>query len=66
MLGAARIVAFAVTADAARSRGVYERVLALKHEDEFAIVFAARGVELRVQVRAFQAACAARLIRLLH
>ena len=57
MLGAARIVAFAATADAAKSRAFYEGVLGLKfvHEDEFAIVYDAQ-VELRLQkVRAFQA-----------
>ena len=57
MLGAARIVAFAATADAAKSRAFYEGVLGLKfvHEDECAIVYDAE-VELRFQkVRAFQA-----------
>ena len=57
MLGAARIVAFAATADAVKSRAFYEGVLGLKfvHEDEFAIVYDAQ-VELRLQkVPAFQA-----------
>jgi catechol 2,3-dioxygenase-like lactoylglutathione lyase family enzyme len=57
MLGAAQIVAFAATADAAKSRAFYEGVLGLKfvHEDEFAIVYDAQ-VELRLQkVSAFQA-----------
>ena len=58
MLGAARIVAFVATADAARCRAFYEGILGLKfvHEDEVAIVYDAHGVELRLQkVRALQA-----------
>lgn len=58
MLGAAKIMAFAATANAAKARAFYEGVLGLDfiHEDEFAIVYDVQGVELRVQkVRAFPA-----------
>ena len=47
----AKIIAFVATTDAAKSRAFYEEVLglALTLEDEFAIVFDANGVELRIQ-----------------
>jgi catechol 2,3-dioxygenase-like lactoylglutathione lyase family enzyme len=51
MLNNAKIVAFVATADASKSRAFYEGVLglALTVEDEFAVVFDANGVELRIQ-----------------
>lgn len=51
MLGAAEIVAFLATGDAARARDFYEKRLGLKlvSDDDFALVFDAGGVELRVQ-----------------
>jgi catechol 2,3-dioxygenase-like lactoylglutathione lyase family enzyme len=56
MLNTARIIAFAATASATKSRAFYEGVLGLTciQEDEFAIVYDAEGVELRIQkVRPF-------------
>jgi catechol 2,3-dioxygenase-like lactoylglutathione lyase family enzyme len=58
MLDAAKIMVFAATANAAKSRAFYEGVLGLSfiHEDEFAIAYDVQGIELRVQkVRAFPA-----------
>jgi catechol 2,3-dioxygenase-like lactoylglutathione lyase family enzyme len=51
MLNNAKIIGFVATIDAAKSRAFYEAVLglALTSEDEFAIVFDANGVELRIQ-----------------
>jgi predicted enzyme related to lactoylglutathione lyase len=56
MLGASNVIAFAATVDSAKARAFYEHVLGLQFvsEDEFAVVFHARGRELRIQkVRAF-------------
>jgi catechol 2,3-dioxygenase-like lactoylglutathione lyase family enzyme len=56
MLGASNVIAFAATVDSAKARAFYEYVLGLQFvsEDEFAVVFHARGTELRIQkVRAF-------------
>ena len=51
MLGTSKIVAFAATVDAARARAFYQGVLGLEFvsEDEFTLVFDARGVGLRIQ-----------------
>ena len=51
MLGGSRLVAFAATVDGVKSRTFYEGVLGLTlaHEDEYASVYNARGVELRIQ-----------------
>jgi catechol 2,3-dioxygenase-like lactoylglutathione lyase family enzyme len=51
MLGHAKIIAFAATADSARARAFYEGVLGLPFvsEDAFAIVYDADGVQLRIQ-----------------
>ena len=51
MLRMCKIVAFAATVDAARARAFYEGVLGLNFisDDEFALVFDAHGVELRIQ-----------------
>ena len=51
MLGTSKIVTFAATVDAAKARAFYDGVLGLEFvsEDEFALVFDARGVELRIQ-----------------
>ena len=51
MLGGFSLVAFLVTTDAARARAFYEGVLGLKFvsEDEFAVVYDAHGIELRLQ-----------------
>jgi catechol 2,3-dioxygenase-like lactoylglutathione lyase family enzyme len=51
MLTTARITAFAATARAAAARDFYQQTLGLqlRSEDEFAIVFNANGIELRIQ-----------------
>lgn len=51
MLGGSKLVAFAATVDSAKSRAFYEGVLGLTivHEDEYASVYDAHGVELRIQ-----------------
>jgi predicted enzyme related to lactoylglutathione lyase len=51
MLTAAKIVAFVATVDSTKARAFYEGVLGLNFlsEDEFAIVFNAHGIVLRVQ-----------------
>jgi catechol 2,3-dioxygenase-like lactoylglutathione lyase family enzyme len=50
MLGAHKIVAFVPTTDAQRAREFYEQKLGLKFvsDDDFAIVFDANGIMLRV------------------
>jgi catechol 2,3-dioxygenase-like lactoylglutathione lyase family enzyme len=57
MLRAAKLTAFAATAQPARARAFYEEVLGLPllSEDRFALAFDAKGVQLRVQkVEQFQ------------
>jgi catechol 2,3-dioxygenase-like lactoylglutathione lyase family enzyme len=51
MLGSARIVAFCAVTDAARAAAFYGGTLglALRSDDEFALVYDANGVELRLQ-----------------
>jgi catechol 2,3-dioxygenase-like lactoylglutathione lyase family enzyme len=51
MLGGSRLVAVAATVDSVKSRAFYEGVLGLTlaHEDEYASVYDAQGVELRIQ-----------------
>ena len=51
MLGTAKIVAFGATCDSARSRAFYEGVLGLTFikDDDYACVFDAGGVQLRIQ-----------------
>ncbi len=51
MLRAAKLTAFAATAQPARARTFYEQVLGLRlvTEDRFALAFDANGVQLRVQ-----------------
>ena len=51
MLNKAKIIAFVATTDPAKCRAFYEGVLGLAptSEDQFAIVFDANGVELRIQ-----------------
>src|SRR5262245_58961498 len=51
MLGTAKIVAFAATVDGDRSRTFYQDLLGLAfiQEDDFALVFDAGGVQLRIQ-----------------
>jgi catechol 2,3-dioxygenase-like lactoylglutathione lyase family enzyme len=51
MLATSKVVAFLATTNAAAARDFYEFVLGLKFvsDDEFALVFEANGVELRVQ-----------------
>jgi catechol 2,3-dioxygenase-like lactoylglutathione lyase family enzyme len=51
MLAAFKIIAFLATTNGAASRAFYEDVLGLKfiRDDDFAIVFDANGMELRVQ-----------------
>jgi catechol 2,3-dioxygenase-like lactoylglutathione lyase family enzyme len=51
MLSTSKIIAFAATVDSNKARTFYEGVLGLEFvsEDEFAVVYNARGVELRVQ-----------------
>lgn len=51
MLSAARLTAFLATAHPDRAREFYERTLGMRvmSEDDFALVFDANGVELRIQ-----------------
>jgi catechol 2,3-dioxygenase-like lactoylglutathione lyase family enzyme len=51
MLGDFKLVAFLATTDAARARAFYEGVLGLRFvsEDDFAVVYDAQGIELRLQ-----------------
>ncbi|SRR6266849_6611248 len=51
MLSTSKIVAFAATADSNKARALYEGILGLEFisEDEFAVVYKAQGVELRIQ-----------------
>jgi len=51
MLGDLKLMAFLATTDAARARAFYEGVLGLKFvsEDDFAVVYDAQGIELRLQ-----------------
>lgn len=56
MLADFKLMAFLATTDAARARTFYEGVLGLSFvsEDDFAVVYDIRGIELRLQkVRAF-------------
>jgi catechol 2,3-dioxygenase-like lactoylglutathione lyase family enzyme len=56
MLASAKLVAFAATTDSARSRKFYEGLLGLRFvsEDEYAVIYDIRGIELRIQkVRTF-------------
>jgi catechol 2,3-dioxygenase-like lactoylglutathione lyase family enzyme len=50
MLGSAELIAFVPTRDPARSRAFYERTLGLRlvSQDDFAVVFTANGVTLRI------------------
>ncbi|MGD0698236.1 MAG: VOC family protein [Terriglobia bacterium] len=50
MLGSNKIVAFVPTRDASKARAFYEGVLGLRFvsEDQFAVVFDANGIMLRV------------------
>ena len=57
MLSNARLTAFLATAHPDRARAFYEQTLGMRvmSEDDFALVFDANGVELRIQkVDAFQ------------
>jgi len=51
MLGTEKVVAFGATMDAARAAQFYGETLglALRSEDDFAVVFDVNGVELRLQ-----------------
>jgi len=51
MLNSANIIAFVATLDSANARAFYEGVLGLRFisDDQFAVVYDAHGVELRVQ-----------------
>jgi len=51
MLGDFNLIAFLATTDAARARAFYEGVLGLPFvsEDDFAVVYDIRGIELRLQ-----------------
>ena len=52
----AKIIAFLATVDSAKSRAFYENVIGLRciSEDQFAVVYDAHGIDLRVQkVKAF-------------
>lgn len=51
MLGEQKLMAFLVTGDAEKARDFYQNILGLKliEEHEFAIVFDAFGIELRLQ-----------------
>ncbi len=51
MLADFKLMAFLATADAARARAFYEGVLGLSFvsEDDFAVVYDAQGIELRLQ-----------------
>ena len=56
MLADFKLIAFLATTDAARARAFYEGVLGLSFvsEDDFAVVYDIKGIELRVQkVRTF-------------
>lgn len=50
MLGSANLLAFILTRDPARARKFYEETLGLKYvsQDDFALVFDANGIMLRV------------------
>jgi catechol 2,3-dioxygenase-like lactoylglutathione lyase family enzyme len=52
VLGSAQLVAFVATANPRRAKEFYQKKLGLRlvHEDNFAIVFDANGVTLRVTV----------------
>jgi catechol 2,3-dioxygenase-like lactoylglutathione lyase family enzyme len=51
MLGDFNLIAFLATTNAARARGFYEGVLGLSFvsEDDFAVVYDALGIDLRLQ-----------------
>jgi catechol 2,3-dioxygenase-like lactoylglutathione lyase family enzyme len=51
MLGDFSLIAFLATTDAVRARAFYEDVLGLSFvsEDDFAVVYDAQGIELRLQ-----------------
>jgi catechol 2,3-dioxygenase-like lactoylglutathione lyase family enzyme len=51
MLAGFGLIAFAATTNSARARVFYERVLGLRFvsEDDFAVVYDAQGIELRLQ-----------------
>jgi catechol 2,3-dioxygenase-like lactoylglutathione lyase family enzyme len=51
MLGDFSLIAFLATTDAARARAFYEGVLGLSFvsDDDFAVVYDAQGIELRLQ-----------------
>jgi catechol 2,3-dioxygenase-like lactoylglutathione lyase family enzyme len=51
MLGDFNLIAFLATTNAARARAFYEGVLGLSFvsEDDFAVVYDAQGIELRLQ-----------------
>jgi catechol 2,3-dioxygenase-like lactoylglutathione lyase family enzyme len=51
MLGGFNLIAFLATTDAARARAFYEGVLGLRFvsDDDFAVVYDAKGIELRLQ-----------------
>ena len=51
MLGNAKVIAFAATADSARARAFYHALLGLDvlRKDDFALVLDAGGTELRIQ-----------------
>ena len=51
MLGAADVMAFVVTTDAAAARAFYEKTLGLRFvaDDEYALVFDCNGTMLRIQ-----------------
>ena len=51
MLGDFNLIAFLATTDAVRARAFYEDVLGLSFvsEDDFAVVYDAQGIELRLQ-----------------
>ena len=51
MLADFKLMAFLATTDAARARAFYEGVLGLRFvsEDDFAVVYDAKGIELRLQ-----------------
>ena len=51
MLADFKLMAFLATTDAARSRAFYEGVLGLRFvsEDDFAVVYDIKGIELRLQ-----------------
>ena|SRR5258708_3598067 len=51
MLAASNLMAFLATTDSARARAFYEGILGLHFvsEDDFAVVYDVRGIELRLQ-----------------